>query len=44
MKNISTLNKEKKLKEIILHINSLLSNQLSAAISIPEKIDKILND
>lgn len=38
MKNISTLNKEKKLKEVILHI-SLLSYQLSAAISIPEKID-----
>ena len=39
MRNISTLNKEKKLKEVILHINSLLSNQLLAAISIPEKID-----
>lgn len=38
MRNISTLNKEKKLKEIILHINSL-SNQLLAVISIPEKID-----
>lgn len=39
MKNISTLNKEKKVKEIILHINSILSKKLSSAISIPEKID-----
>lgn len=47
MKNISTLNKEEKLKEIILHINSLFNQRwriwkrlrISPEILIPEKID-----
>lgn len=39
MRNISTLNKEEKVKEIISHINSLSSNQLLAVLFIPEKID-----
>lgn len=40
MKNISTLNKEEKAKEIISHINTILSNQMLAMIIQKEIIDK----